>query len=131
MKPEDIYSSSSSNNLRTGNTGEDMAIKYLESKGYEILSRNWRYEKAELDIVCRKGGITVFTEVKTRRTLYFGHPEEGVTPAKQRHLSRAANGYVMAFDVHGDLRFDIISVTLLKGKEPEIYHIEDAFFPMG
>lgn len=117
--------------LQTGQQGEDMAAKYLEAKGYTIACRNWRYDKAELDIVCQHQDITVFVEVKTRRGTAFGLPEEGVTPSKQKHLARAANAYIIAQDIHTDVRFDIISIILGKNKAPEILHIEDAFFPMG
>lgn len=117
--------------LQTGNHGEDLAAAYLLAKGYTILERNWRYQKAELDIIAQHGNTTVFVEVKTRRGLAYGYPEEGVTPAKQKHLSRGANAYVMEKDINNDLRFDIISIILNKGELPQINHIEDAFFPIG
>ena len=117
--------------LQTGNHGENLATEYLQGKGYVILERNWRHQKAELDIIAQHGNTTVFVEVKTRRGLNYGYPEEGVTPAKQKHLSRGANAYVIEKDINNDLRFDIISIILKKGEAPEINHIEDAFFPIG
>jgi len=117
--------------LQTGNQGEQLAVEYLQAKGYEVLARNWRYAKAELDVVCQKDGITVFVEVKTRRGKAFGLPEEGVTASKQKHLSRAANAYILQHDIFTDVRFDILAIMLIKGQPPEINHIEDAFFPMG
>lgn len=117
--------------LQTGNHGENLATEYLLAKGYTILERNWRYQKAELDIIAQHSSTTVFVEVKTRRGLAYGYPEEGVTPTKQKHLARGANAYVLENDINNDLRFDIISIILTKGKAPEINHIEDAFFPVG
>ncbi|CAN5382386.1 YraN family protein [soil metagenome] len=117
--------------LQTGNQGEQLAVEYLQAKGYVVVARNWRFNKAELDIVCQKDGITIFVEVKTRRSTAFGLPEEGVTLTKQKHLARGANAYILAFDIHTDVRFDILSIMLAKGKPAEILHIEDAFFPMG
>lgn len=117
--------------LQTGNQGEQLAVEYLQANGYEVLARNWRFAKAELDVVCQKDGITVFVEVKTRRGTAFGLPEEGVTISKQKHLSRAANAYIVQHDVYTDVRFDILAIMLVKGKPFEINHIEDAFFPMG
>jgi putative endonuclease len=117
--------------LQTGNQGEQLAVEYLQAKGYTILTRNWRYQKAELDIIAQDNHITVFVEVKTRRGLAYGYPEEGVTPAKQKHLARGANAYVLEHDINNDLRFDIISIILSRGQAPDINHIEDAFFPVG
>ena len=117
--------------LQTGNHGEALAVEYLLTKGYTILARNWRFQKAELDIIAQQDRTTVFVEVKTRRGLAYGYPEEGVTPAKQKHLARGANAYVLEHDINNDIRFDIISIILGKGKAPEINHIEDAFFPIG
>jgi putative endonuclease len=117
--------------LQTGNQGEQLAVDYLLNKGYIILARNWRYQKAELDIIAQYEKTTVFVEVKTRRGLAYGYPEECVTSAKQKHLARGANAYVLEHDINNDLRFDIISIILTKGKAPEINHIEDAFFPIG
>ncbi len=126
-----VYSVVKQNNIPTGNQGEQLATEYLQAKGYEVVARNWRFNKAELDIVCYKDGSTIFVEVKTRRGSNFGRPEEGVTIAKQKHLARGANAYIMQFDIHTDVRFDIVSIMLAKGKVAEILHIEDAFFPMG
>ncbi len=120
-----------STKLQTGNQGEQLAAEYLLAKGYAIVARNWRYQKAELDIIAKCERTTVFVEVKTRRGLAYGYPEEGVTPAKQKHLARGANAYVLEHDINNDIRFDIISIILGKGKAPEINHIEDAFFPIG
>ncbi len=116
--------------LQTGNQGEQLAVEYLQAKGYTVLARNWRFDKAELDIVCQTAGFTVFVEVKTRRGLGYGLPEEGVTPAKQKHLARAANAYIMQFDINTDIRFDVVSILLDRYRQPEILHIEEAFFPI-
>ncbi len=120
-----------STKLQTGNQGEALAVEHLLAKGYTILARNWRYQKAELDIIAQRERTTVFVEVKTRRGLAYGYPEEGVTLAKQKHLARGANAYVLQHDINNDLRFDIISIILITGQTPDIKHIEDAFFPIG
>lgn len=117
--------------LQTGNQGEQLAVDYLIAKGYTVVARNWRFEKAELDIVCQWQNTIVFVEVKTRRGLAYGRPEEGVTLTKQKHMARGANAYIMKHNIETDVRFDVISVMILKGSAPEINHIEDAFFPVG
>jgi putative endonuclease len=115
--------------ITLGNRGEDIAAEHLLQKGYEILHRNWRYSRAEVDIIARIGNDWVFVEVKTRETDYFGYPEEAVTKAKQKQLQKAADAYLEANPIEGEIRFDIVAVILNDAKQ-EIHHIEDAFWPM-
>ncbi len=120
----------------TGDRGEAIAGAYLEGKGYTILERNYRYEHAEVDLVCFKpavkykaGGELVFAEVKTRTGLGFGRPEEAVTEAKQRLLRHAAEAYLYERKLEGAAcRFDVVSVVLHPGREPVIEHFENAFW---
>ena len=119
-----------------GDRGEALAADYLEAKGYTVMERNYRFEHAEVDLVCFKpaakyeqGGELVFTEVKTRTGLGFGRPEEAITEEKKRHLIRAAKAYLYERKLEGSpCRFDVISIVLQGGKEPEIEHFEDAFW---
>ncbi|HMB91880.1 MAG TPA: YraN family protein [Rhodothermales bacterium] len=119
-----------------GDQGEAIAAAYLEAQGYTILERNYRFEHAEVDLVCFKpaaqyeqGGELIFTEVKTRTGLGFGRPEEAVTEEKKRHLIRAAKAYLYERKLEGSpCRFDVISIVLQGGQEPEIEHFEDAFW---
>lgn len=113
--------------LHTGKTGEAIAQKFLLQKGYTILHTNWRYGRCEVDIIAQLDNLLVFAEVKTRSTNYFGYPEEAVSRRKQLLLAKAANAYTELLQPNALIRFDVISVTLLEGHEPEIYHIEDAF----
>lgn len=116
--------------IQLGKTGEDLATDFLRQKGYEILHRNWRHSRAEVDIIARIGNDWVFVEVKTRETDYFGYPEEAVDEAKQRQLQKAANAFVEEQPIQGEIRFDIVAIVLNNNKQ-EIHHIEDAFWPMG
>ena len=111
-----------------GNQAENAARNYLAQNGYNILARNYRYDRAEIDLICQKGNTTVFVEVKARHSVYYGHPEEAVTPAKERLLLRAADNYIARNKLEGQYRFDIISV-IGSGEKLSIKHIEDAFFP--
>ncbi len=113
----------------TGNIGEDLAEKYLRNLGYEILERNWHFGKNEIDILARDGNFLVVVEVKTRRSSYFGEPEEFVSRAKQRALIKAANGYIQKKNIDLETRFDIVSV-LFAGKSYTVKQIKDAFYPM-
>lgn len=112
-----------------GKKGEELSEKYLEDKGYEILARNWVSGSNELDIVARKDNFIVVVEVKTRRSAFFGEPEESVTRSKQKAIIRAANAFVMYKKINLEVRFDIISV-ILSDEQFKIYHIEDAFHPV-
>ena len=118
-----------------GDRGEALAAAYLEQQGYTILDRNYRFKRAEVDLVCfqpspqyERGGQLVFAEVKTRRGLAFGHPEDAVTEAKQRSLIRAARAYLYERKLEGaPCRFDVVSIVLHPGREPVIEHFENAF----
>ncbi|HEY3385852.1 MAG TPA: YraN family protein, partial [Saprospiraceae bacterium] len=69
-----------------GQWGEDKALALLIREGYEIVARNWRYKRAEIDIIARENGVLVFVEVKTRAVTFFGRPEEMVDNRKKKLL---------------------------------------------
>jgi len=117
------------NNLDLGKRGERIAYNYLRKKGYEVLATNFRFEKTEIDIICRKDKTIVFVEVKTRTTEMHGMPEEAVDSKKQEKIVRTAERFIQANDfLSGDVRFDVVSV-LFDGKKEKLTHIKDAFFP--
>ena len=74
-----------------GDYGELLAEEYLVSQGYTILERNWRWSRAEADIIARDEGVLVFVEVKTRTYPYLLDPEEFVTDRKILMLNELAN----------------------------------------
>lgn len=112
-----------------GANGEQIARHYLESSGYEILDQNWTFGKAEIDLIAYRDSTLVFAEVKTRRNNNFAEPEDFVSEEKQRLLAYAADEYIHLMDHQHEVRFDIITVLIDKFNEPEIRHIEDAFWP--
>lgn len=112
----------------TGIAGEEKAVNYLINKGFKILERNWRASHFEVDIIARQDDMLIIVEVKSRKTNYFGEPEEFVKKAKQRNLIKAANWYVNQNHIDLEIRFDIISI-LFNQSNHKIYHIEDAFYP--
>ena len=111
----------------TGRTGEELAATWLESQGFHILHRNWRFEHLEIDLVAVKNGWLHFIEVKTRHTLLFGMPEEGVNKSKIKRLMRAGAAYQFRNPGWTRIQYDIVSVLLLKGKPPELFLIEDIY----
>jgi len=112
-----------------GALGEQYACRFLEELGYEILERNWRFGKDELDIIARTARELVFVEVKTRRSERHGQPEEAVKKGKRSTMIRGANAYVQETTGELALRFDIVSVILHPTGKPYIHHIPDAFYP--
>lgn len=111
----------------TGKQGEQEAVRYLREKGYEIMSRNYRHQHAEIDLIAKKDNLLIFAEVKTRTNLTFGNPEEFVSYTKAKLVMKAAEHYIFSNDWLHDIRFDIIAVTIA-GNELRIKHIEDAFY---
>ena len=114
--------------LDLGKKGEDLAVHYLEERGFKILERNWRFRHKEVDIIAREGSFLVIVEVKTRSTSAFGFPDESINDAKVDLLADAAEQYLEEKDIDLELRFDIISITM-KGDTPSIYHVREAFHP--
>ncbi|MGV3503827.1 MAG: YraN family protein [Adhaeribacter sp.] len=110
----------------TGKKGEETAASYLLAQGYTILARNYRYRKAEIDLIARKDNLLVFVEVKTRSRQDYGYPEEAVSARKIQLFLRTAEEYIYRTRWSSDLRFDIIAIQT-DGQHHEVYHIEDAF----
>ncbi len=123
-----------SENQTKGFAGERIAAEWLESKGYVILESNYRFMKAEVDLIAflpakqyHRGGDLVFVEVKWRKNADFAHPESSVGATKKRLMLQAAEAFLHERKMEGTpCRFDIISMV---GAHPEIEfeHIESAF----
>ncbi len=117
-----------------GDAGEQLAADHLTAAGWTVLDRNYRFERCEIDLVCfepfpdfDEGGEIVFVEVKARRSLRFGAPEEAVTPAKQRLLVRAAEAYLYERRLtNARCRFDVVSIHYA-GARPTLRHFRHAF----
>ncbi|WP_417290727.1 YraN family protein [Corallibacter sp.] len=110
-----------------GKIGEQLATDYLESKGYEIIERNFRFQKAEIDIIAKYKNTMICVEVKTRNSAFFGDPQEFVTPSKVKLLVKAMDAYITENDIDLEARFDMIAV--LKNNTTEtVTHYEDAFY---
>ena len=110
-----------------GKKGEELALELLEKKGYFIRDKNWRYLKAEVDIIAQKGDILAVVEVKTRSSTDFGDPQDFVNPKKIKLLVTAIDEYVNSKELDVEVRFDIIAIVK-EGPRFNIEHIEDAFY---
>jgi putative endonuclease len=111
-----------------GRFGEDVAARWLQDQGYEIVDRNWRCPEGELDLVGIHQGWWVAVEVKTRRGTGFGHPFEAITPRKLRRLHRLALQWGAAHPDAGRLagwRVDAVSVVLPAGGGLQVEVLKD------
>jgi putative endonuclease len=109
-----------------GDKGEDNAVNFLFASGYEVLERNYRFGRAEIDIIASKESVLVFIEVKTRKNINYGYPENFLSEPQEDRIHRAAEEYVFQKSWQGEVRFDIIAI-LWDGSEPTLDHFEDAF----
>ena len=110
-----------------GKKAEDLAAEFLIKSGYKILVRNFRYQKAEIDIIAEKDNLIIITEVKARSTDAFMLPQEAVNKRKISLIVSAANHYMEEFNKNQEVRFDIISVLPNEKGKLIIEHIIDAF----
>ncbi|HMO38963.1 MAG TPA: YraN family protein [Saprospiraceae bacterium] len=115
--------------LEIGKVGEALAQQLLMGKGYKILAANWRWSRAEVDLIAQDHNTLVFVEVKTRSRSDFGQPEEFITPRKERFLADAASVYMEQTGHEGPIRFDVVAVLYRSPQDYTIEHYEDAFFP--
>ena len=110
-----------------GKKGEQLAVDFLLKKGYHILERNYRFDKAEVDILAQTKDILAVIEVKTRSTSDFGNPQDFVKPKQIERLVKAVDEYISVNQLDLEVRFDIIAIVK-SGKDFEIEHLKDAFY---
>lgn len=119
-----LYISKMAIRNQLGKNAENQAVNYLHSNGYVVLNRNYRFEKAEIDIIAQKNNLIAFVEVKYRKNDSHGFPEDFVSDSQKRRISDAAEEWIYENNWNGEIRFDIISITKNNGLE----HLEDAFY---
>lgn len=115
-----------------GRRGEEEAARHFEGLGFRIEERGYRCKIGEIDLICTRGKLLVFAEVKARRSLAYGMPQEAVNARKIRQIRRTAAWYltqgmrIKRLYADFDMRFDIVEVRMTGGSY-EINHIENAF----
>ncbi len=114
-----------------GSEGEAIAARFLETRDFRILERNYRRRGGEVDLVAEDGDALVFIEVKSGQSeSNFGGPLGRVTPEKRRRLVRTAERYLADHPREGgDVRFDVVTVVFRRGGSFRIRHLADAFRP--
>ncbi|OLT12482.1 YraN family protein [Pseudonocardia sp. CNS-139] len=111
-----------------GRRGEDLAARYLEQRGFLVLSRNWRCRHGELDLVATENARLVVCEVKTRSGTGFGEPAEAVDRRKATRIRRATQSWLAAHQVRWcEIRFDVLAVVAEPGRPVAVRHYEAAF----
>lgn len=110
-----------------GKKGEQLAVDFLLKNGYEIIERNYRFDKAEVDIIAQIKETLAIIEVKTRSTTGFGNPQDFVKPKQIQQLVKAVDEYVTVNDLDVEVRFDIVAIVK-EGKGFNIEHLENAFY---
>ena len=120
--------------MNIGKYGEEMALKYLVAKGLELVKGNYKFDRAEIDLILKdeKNKVLVFTEVKSRRQSAAGasfvDAEDSVAELKQNQIWKAAEGFLAENEEFEDYekRFDVISVYI-NGRDAEVKHFENVF----
>lgn len=116
-----------SDKIKKGKEGEEMATQFLIEKGYEIIVRNYRHKRSEIDLIVKKNNWLIFVEVKLRSSDLYGYPEDFVDYKKAKNIMEGAEQYTFENNWHGNVRYDIVSIRIQKDKT-EIIQIEDAFY---
>ena len=104
-------------NKDTGRLGEELAERHLKEKGYQIVKKNFSTRFGEIDIICLDKNITVFVEVKTKRGLDFGTPEEMYTKSKADRVKRMASVYLEGKETN--CRIDMVAIVLGDNNQPQ------------
>lgn len=111
-----------------GRLGEELAARHLQRLGWEILGRNVREGRKEIDIIARRDGVLAFVEVKTRRTRAFGDPLASISPGKRREIREVARRWLCRHrPAATTLRFDAVGIRLDPSGAFELEHVEDAW----
>ncbi|MEP7764981.1 YraN family protein [Sanguibacter sp. 25GB23B1] len=110
--------------IAVGRHGENVAARFLTEAGYQVVDRNWRGVRGELDIVALDGDELVVVEVKTRRGTGFGHPAEAVTPLKVARLRRLAGQWLHEHETRAaSVRIDVVAIVLGRSGAAQVEHL--------
>lgn len=110
-----------------GKKGEQLAVDFLIENNYAIIERNYRFEKAEVDIIAQKEDVLAVVEVKTRSTNVFGNPQDFLKPKQIQRIVKAVDHYVTSNQMDVEVRFDIIAIVK-NGTQFDIEHLENAYY---
>ena len=109
-----------------GAAGEKAAEDWLENEGFEIVARNWRSGRYELDIVARRGNTINFVEVKSRVAEGWTSPEDAMTPAKRRSFRTAVQAWLAQNPTDLEPQLDLVAVDTSPDGIVEVRYIPEA-----
>lgn len=112
--------------IELGRWGENLAAVYLHTQGLQEITRNWRCEAGEIDLIMLDGETLVFVEVRTLRSANKLWPEETITPKKQAHLLAAAEYYILENNYEGNWRIDVVAIVGSPGHPHDIQWFPNA-----
>ncbi len=112
-------------NQEKGKLGEQIAYNFFIKHDYQVLCQNYRAGKNEIDLIVYKDDTLIFIEVKLRQNNDYGFPEEQVNAKKEKSIRQAAEHFLYENPQFFNIRFDILSITLLP--KTEIVHLQDVF----
>ena len=113
--------------IRVGEEGETMAADWLVAHGYQILHRNWRHGRYEVDIIATQAGVIHFIEVKYRRSNVYGPPELSVNRKKIQHILQGAQGWLLHHPDLTRIQYDVLAIMLRKNADPEYMLFSDIY----
>lgn len=102
--------------VSAGKLGEETAEKFLQGKGYKVLTKNFRSRFGEIDIIAQDKDTLVFVEVKTRWNKAYGYPQEAVTPRKIRSIIKTSEYFKVLYPKTPNLmRIDVVAIEIDNG----------------
>jgi putative endonuclease len=119
---------------KLGSEGEDLALHFLEKKGYRLVERNFRVRGGELDLIVQKNGILIFVEVKTRRAATFGAAVDSITPLKLIRLRRAMIAWMdtrrnNGVKIPNSWQCDLVAIDFIAPNRATVCHLPHIFEP--
>jgi putative endonuclease len=111
-----------------GKSGEQMAAEWLIVSGFQLISRNWRFGRYELDIIATRNDVLHFIEVKSRRDDHFGNPEDWVNWKKGKHMLTAGVAFQEKYPKWVQIQYDILAILLSADGKQDVFFIEDVYW---
>jgi putative endonuclease len=111
-----------------GKAGEQMAVDWLAERGFQLISRNWKFARYELDIIASREGVLHFIEVKSRHDDVFGKPEDWVSWKKGKHMLSAGVAFQEKYPAWVQVQYDILAILLTPDGKRDIFFIEDVYW---
>ena len=112
-----------------GLKGEELAKDYFVGNGFKILEQNYRYGRAEIDIICEKNNKVIFCEVKTRSVPTISEITDQISPRKEELYYETATHYLDQHEIDKELQFDLVSIAY-NGYSSHLEHYPDAFYSL-